>query len=296
MDIVVPPGSFGIEKRTDFWTVSFKYINSSIPVSTDFIYDNFSEDHYLEGGIFSIYSSYNQTVDVVMEWMADGAVESNPNVLLNKTSNFTTAHDVDSSFMITISNRYGEPLSRCLVFPVNSVIGEFVCTEGRFPLHAINGGIVSEFPNRNQPRLILAPEYLESFSMKEQVPAGSNKVSSGDCLILNIMNYESTGIRSAGKGNYGLDLAYTKVRPNNLGDVQNVRLHIYGRYQQSMYSGFTQGFSMGFAQTSGFSGFIEETSSETLLFRVSNSARPDRENIVNLKINEHFFEMNIHKE
>ena len=296
MDIVVPPGSFRIEKKIEFWTISFRYINSSIPRSVDFIYENFSRSIFLDGDAFSIYSNFNQTVDVIIEWMGDEAIELYPNVLLNTSRTFNTTKDVASSFTITILNQYGEPLSKCLVFPVNSIIGEFICADGRFALQAINGGIISEFPDRGQPRLIIAPEYLESFSIGGQIPEGSNKVTSGDCLILNIMNYESKGIRTAGKGNYGVDLAYTMVRPYDMGDVRNVRLHVYGSYQQCMYNGFTRSFSTGFAQTSEFSGFIKDPNSGTLLFRVTNSARPERENTVNLKVNEHFFEINIHKE
>ena len=296
MDIIVPPGSLRVESDIELWTVSFNYENPSIGAGIDFHYSNFHMDPPDNDVGFSIYSSFNRSVDVIIAWMDSRIVETFPGVLINRTFNVTSMEPMSGTFTVTVLlNQDKEVLSRCIVFPVNSIRGDFTSPRGRFAFRAVNGGIVTEYPSRDNPKLLSAPEYLESFSQSGSGSMGSNTLSSGDYLILNIMRFDSTGVNKAGQGSYDMSLAYSKMTPYEIGRVRNVRIHVYGKYQDCIYGGFSYKFSKGFTEIGSFSGFVEEPETESLLFKVENTGNYEKENMVNLNINEHFFNVDLKK-
>ena len=296
MDIIVPTGSLRVESDLEFWTVSYNLESPSIDTGIDFHYGDFEMDEEDRDVGFTIYSPLNQSADVVVEWMETGFVVPHYGVFLNGSRNFTTIEPLDGTFSITVRlNENKEVLSRCIVFPVNSIRGDFASPKGRFAFRAVNGGIVTEYPSPNNPKLVSAPEYLESFSRTESGSPDSNSLSMGDYLILNIMKFNSTGIDKAGQGSYDMSLSYSKMTPYEIGRVQNVRIHVNGKYQRCIYGGFAYKFSKGFTEIGSFSGFVEESETESLLFKVENTGNYEKENIVNLRINEHFISVDLEK-
>ena len=109
------------------------------------------------------------------------------------------------------------------------------------------------------------------------------------------MRFDSTGVDKAGQGSYDMSLAYSKMTPHEIGRVRNVRIHVYGKYQDCIYGGFAYKFSKGFTEMGSFSGFVEEPETESLLFKVENTGNYEKENMVNLNINEHFFNVDLKK-
>jgi len=296
LNLMIPPGTLGVANDREFWLISFNYVNPLLSAEDDFFYGEFQKNPTNSAGTFVLSSTYNRTVDVLIKWADDGKTEGQYGVLLNNSFAISTINDIVETFSVTVmDNQQQELLSRCMVFSVNHIKGNLKCPSGRFDFLAMNGGIMSEYPNPEEPRVISPPEYVESVSITPQIPEISKKYSTGDCLILNIMDFSSTGLNIAGEGNYGLDMAYSDIKTNDLGEVRNVRIHIYGKYQQCIYNDYSRGFSKGFSEITGFSGFIEEPESETLFYKISNPTLPERENIVNLVINEHSFMINLYK-
>jgi len=296
LNLMIPPGTLGVTNDREFWLVSFDHVNPLLSAEDDFYYGEFEKNLNNDAGTFVLSSTYNRTVDVLVKWVDNGKTEGQYGALLNNSFAISTINDIVETFTVTIlDHQRQEPLSRCMVFSVNHINGNLKCPSGRFDFLALNGGVMTEYPNPEEPRVISSPEYVESISITPQIPDLSNKYSTGDCLILNIMNFSSSGLNIAGKGYYGLDMAYTDIRMNDMGEVRNVRLHVYGKYQQCIYNDYSRGFSKGISEITGFSGFIEESDSETLLYKISNPTMPERENVVNLVINEHFFTVNLYK-
>lgn len=295
INLMVPPGTLGVADDRESWLVSFNYATPLLSKGDDFFYRELKKNPTNDAGSFILSSSYNQTVDVLIKW-SGGETEGQFGVLLNNSFAISTINDVVDPFSITIlDHEQQEPLSKCMVFWVNHIKGNLKCPSGRFDFLALNGGVMTEYPNPEQPRVISSPEYVESVSITPSIPDISNKYSTGDHLILNMMNFRSTGLDIAGEGNYGLDMAYSDNNMNDIGEVWNVRLHIYGKFQQCIYNDYSHGFSKGFSEITGFSGFIEEPESETILFKVSNPSLQERANLVNLVINEHYFTVNLYK-
>ncbi|MDP6156624.1 MAG: hypothetical protein QGH39_06385 [Candidatus Thermoplasmatota archaeon] len=296
MNLMIPPGTLGVANDREFWLVSFNYLNPLLSEEDDFFYGNFQKNPSNNGGNFVLSSSYNRTVDVLIKWVGTDVTEGQYEIHLNKSIAISTINDIIETFSVTVmDHQRQEPLSQCMVFSVNHIEGNLKCPSGRFDFIGLNGGVMTEYPNPEEPRAISPPEYVESVSITPQIPDLSNKYSTGDCLILNIMDFSSTGLSIAGEGNYGLDLAYPDIRMNDVGEVRNVRLHVYGKYQQCIYNDYSQGFSKGFSEISGFSGFMEELDSGTILYKVSNPTQQERENVVNLVVNEHFFTLDLYK-
>ena len=296
LNLMIPPGTLGIANDREFWLFSFNYVNPLFSEEDDFLFRDFQKNPQNKAGTFVLSSTYNRTIDILINWAEDGKTEGQYGILLNNSLTLSTINDIVETFSVTVlDHQLQEPLSKCMVFSVNHIKANLKCPSGRFDFLALNGGVMTEYPNPEEPRVISPPEYVESVSISPQIPEISNKYSTGDYLILNIMNFISTGIDIAGEGNYGMDMAYSDMKMNDIGEVWNVRLHVYGKYQDCIYNEFSKGFSQGFSEISGFSGFIKETEGDTILYKVSNPNVQERGNVVNLVINEHLFTVNLYK-
>ncbi len=291
-DVVVPPGALSVEENVEFWVLSYRYSNPNMEESTYFRYTDFEQNELNEDGKFMISSNYNGTVDVIIRWPADGADQSQYRASLLEPMNISTVHPVTRTFTITILDEDEAPLSGCVIFPSTGIRGDFASPRGVFAFRAVNAGVVTEYPDPSDPKLISAPQFVESAT--SEGASGDHYTSSGQ-LILSFVDFDSTGLSRVGQGNYRVDMHYRGIRPFDIGPVNEVRIQVFSKYRDSIYDGYTSSIKGTSSGGAGYTGFMKDDDGGNIVFRTGNTDDSTNVNKVELRVNEHFIDVNIQR-
>lgn len=290
MDVTVPPGTLAVETEVEFWTIDFLFSNENLNETAFFRYSNFEKNVFNDDGRFTISSNYDGTVDIIIFWPEDGAEQSQHGLDMDGTVNISTSNPVTRTFIVTILDEEGEALSGCLVFPVRGIRGDFASPKGRFAFRSVNGGVVTEYPDPSNPKMIRPSLYVESVSAGFGIPQSTVMEGNGQ-LILNIMDFRSTGLDRVGQGNCKMEMSYKELITHDVGPVKDVRITVYSKFRDPIYNGYTSGTSGRFSSTGGITGFVEEPDGGSISFHTGDPSIPGSENPVVLRINEHFIDV-----
>lgn len=296
MNTLIPDGSLAVSEEPEFWTVSFNYADHDS--GADFRYLELEKNQQGDAGMFRISSTYKGSVDILLEWPGTGDSEEHRNLTIGDTLNLSTVHPVTSPFKISIVDGDGL-ISACHVFPLTSLRGTFNSPRGPYVIRAINGAVLTDFPDRQDPKWIRRPGTLTSV-----LPDSSGHSPEGDgarenVLVLDFLRFNAVGLSRAWQGEYGLDLSYRELAQFDEGGVRNIRLRVYGKYQESIYRAIApKGYAMGVTQE-GFTDFIPDVGSdggrENLLFQMNEKDDGPGGGEISLIINDHRFDVNMYK-
>lgn len=294
--ITIPPGSLGVGNEGEFWSVSFSYPNPTISPNT--FYDYYGlEQEYVDGpGTILIKSNYNRSVNIMTEWLETNLTGYQINNSLSPEYELTITQSLSRPFRITLLGNEDIPLSRCYVFPINSITGEFISPKGNFDFRSVNGAVVTEYPDNSDPKWLRKPSVLHNIGYGIPLSTGNDYSTVNEAMIINMYNFLSTGLSKTGKGHYGMDITNTHLEMYNELGIQNIKIHIYGKYRDCLYDSLSYSRTQYTTESNSLWMFHKDKDNETVILKNTEVNSKIELNTIDLTINHRLFEVDLYKE